>query len=270
MDDDETVPLRRYETLDLSRQGRRLTITMNRPDSLNAVDRTMHHELADVFPWAAADAQSDVIVLTGAGRAFSAGGELGDMEDSIAHPERFDEGLAVAKRIVMSLLDIEKPVVARINGHAVGLGATLALLCDVSFAAEDARIGDPHVRVGLVAGDGGAAFWPHLVGFARAKEYLLTGELLTGAKAAEIGLVNHAVPASDLDAACDAFCDRLLAGATRAVRWTKAVMNIELKRLAAQAMDAGLAYEALSVRTADHREGVAAIRERREPRFRGE
>jgi enoyl-CoA hydratase len=140
-------------------------------------------------------------------------------------------------------------------------------MCDIIFAAEGAKIGDPHVGLGLVAGDGGAAIWAQRIGLARAKEYLFTGDLLTGKQAAEIGLVNHAVPLEELDAAVDAFCQRLLSGAMGAIRYTKILTNLELKRIATAVMDAGIAYESVTVRSADHLEGIAALREKRKPEF---
>ena len=256
-----------YDTIALSRDDRLLTITLNQPDSLNAVDLRMHEELADVFTFAAMDEHSDVVVLTGAGKAFSAGGNLEHIANNAAHPELFDNEVRLAKRIVAAMLDLDKPLICRMNGHAVGLGATLALLCDVVFAVDTAKIGDSHVAIGLVAGDGGAAIWPQRVGFGRAKEYLLTGELLTAPKAEEIGLVNHSLPAEELDGAVQAFCQRLLQGSTNAIRWTKVLINLELKRIATAIMDAGIAYEAVTVRSADHREGVKALLEKRQPVF---
>jgi enoyl-CoA hydratase len=258
-----------YETILLERRGRLLVLTLNRPEAMNAVDLAMHDELPEALAFAGADVGSDVILVTGAGRAFSAGGDLDHMEHNAANPHLFDHEAAQAKRIVFTMLDIEKPVVCRMNGHAVGLGATLALLCDVIFAADTAKIGDPHVGIGLVAGDGGAVVWAQRIGLARAKEYLLTGELLGAAKAAEIGLINHCLPAAELDATVDAFCDRLLNGATRAIRLTKVLTNIELKRIAHAVMEDGIAYESLTVRTADHREGIAALKEKRAARFTG-
>jgi enoyl-CoA hydratase len=260
-------PVRTYETIVLTRKERLLTITLNRPDSLNAVNLQMHEELADVFSFATSDPHSDVILLTGAGRAFSAGGDLDHIARNAANPALFDQEVRVAKRIVFAMLDLDKPLVCRMNGHAIGLGATLALLSDVIFAAENAKIGDPHVALALVAGDGGAAIWPQRIGISKAKEYLLTGELLTAKKAEEIGLINHCLPAAELDSAVDAFCERLLNGATSAIRWTKVLLNLELKRIATAVMDAGIAYEAVSVRTADHREGVKALQEKRKPVF---
>jgi len=264
------VPIEeRYETLKVERQGRLLTITMNRPDFLNASDKVMHEELAEVFYDVASDRDSDVVVFTGAGRAFSSGGDIGWMQEMIDQPETFEQTAREAKRIVFSMLDLEKPLIAKVNGHATGLGATLALFCDVIFASDEAKIGDPHVSVGFVAGDGGAAIWPQLVGYARAKEYLMSGELIPARKAAEMGLINHAVPAQELDAAVDAYTQKLLNGATKAIRWSKIATNIELKRIVHGVMDASVAYEALSNRTTDHQEAVNAFREKRKPVFAG-
>jgi len=256
-----------FETILLERKGRLLTIVLNRPDVLNAVNEQMHQELEEVFAFAANDEGSDVLVLTGAGRAFSAGGDLAYLAETAKQPERFDVDVRRAKRIVYTLLDLEKPLVCKLNGHAVGLGATIALLSDVVFAAKHAKIGDPHVSVGLVAGDGGAFIWPQRIGYALAKEYLLTGELVPAAKAEQIGLINHCLPAGELDAAVDAFCQRLLGGSTNAIRWTKVTINLELKRIAHAVMDAGIAYEAVTVRSADHREAVDALLTKRAPVF---
>jgi enoyl-CoA hydratase len=248
-----------FETLRLTRDGRRLTIMMNRPEALNAFGGPMHREIIDALAFARDDTGSDVVVITGAGRAFSAGGDIAGMARVIEKPELFDTEAEEAKALIFTLLEIEKPVIARINGPAVGLGATIALFCDVTFAAESAQIGDPHVSIGLVAGDGGAIIWPALVGLHRAKEFLFTGEILTAARAGEIGLVNHVVADDALDAAVDEFCGALLGGATQAIRWTKVVMNMELKRLAHEMMEPGIAYETLSVRSDEHRARVEAF-----------
>lgn len=254
--------LPKFETLLLARQGRRLTVTMNRPEVLNAFGESMHTEIIDALNFAADDPESDVIVLTGAGRAFSAGGDISRMQECIADPREFDREAADAKRLIFTMLDIEKPIIARVNGHAVGLGATIALFCDVVFAADSAKIGDPHVAIGLVAGDGGAIIWPQLIGFARAKEYLMTGSLLTAREAADIGLINHAVADAELDAKVDEYCDQLLSGASQAIRWTKVTINLELKRLAHALMDPGIAYEALSVRSDEHKKRVGEMQAR--------
>lgn len=267
----KTYPLEeRYETLQITREGRKLTITMNRPDSLNAADTLLHQELAHVFYDVAEDPGSDVIVFTGAGRAFSAGGDIPWMQEAIDRPEMFEQTAREAKRIVFSMLDMEKPLIAKVNGHATGLGATLALFCDVVFASKMAKIGDPHVAIGFVAGDGGPAIWPQLIGFNRAKEYLMTGDLMPADEAERIGLINHSVEPEELDERVDAFAGKLLNGATKAIRWSKMVTNIELKRIVHTIMDASVAYEALSNRTADHAQAVDAFRNKRKPVFCGE
>ena len=258
-----------YKTLVFARRGRVLEITMNRPEKLNAVDEAMHEELARVFVDASNDPESDIVVLTGTGRAFSSGGDIDWMQKMIDQPASFEKTAREGKQIVYSLLDCEKPVIAKLNGHATGLGATIALFCDVIFAAETAKIGDPHVSVGFVAGDGGAVIWPQLIGYARAKEYLMTGDLMTASQAASIGLINHAVAPAELDERVQQFADRLAAGAIKAIRWSKMSANIGLKQLAHSIMDASLAYEAMSNVTRDHQEAVNAFREKRSPAFSG-
>lgn len=258
-----------YSTLIVEVVDRIATVTMNRPEKLNATDERMHEELSRIFIDLNEDPDVDVIVLTGAGRAFSSGGDINWMQQMIDEPARFEKTAREGKQIVFSMLDCEKPIIAKVNGHATGLGATLALFCDVVFASEKAKIGDPHVSVGFVAGDGGAVIWPQLIGYARAKEYLMTGDLLTAPEAARIGLINHAVPPEELDKAVDAFARRLAGGALKAIKWTKVSVNIGLKQLAHSIMDASLSYEAQSNRTADHAEAVAAFREGRKPKFTG-
>lgn len=259
-----------FKAIVFRRDGKVLHATLNRPETLNAVDDDMDRDLAHLFGDVAADAETNVLVLTGAGRAFSAGGDIEHMQRLIDQPNLFLDGMAAAKHIVFSLLDCPKPVIAKVNGAAVGLGATIALFSDLIYAADTANIGDPHVKVGYVAGDGGAVIWPQLIGYARAKEYLLTGDLLTGAEAARIGLINRALPADQLDAAVDEIAQKLANGASRAIQWTKLSVNTTLKQVAQQVMDASLAYEALSNLTKDHREAVNAFREKRAPRFTGE
>ncbi len=260
-------PLPEFSTIALKRADRLLRLTLNRPEAMNAVSLELHDDLAAALWFAGGDPGSDLVLITGAGRAFSAGGDLDHIERNAREPHRFDHEARIAKRIVTTLLDIDKPVVCRMNGHAIGLGATIALLCDIVFAADTAKIGDPHVGLGLVAGDGGAVIWAQRIGLAKAKEYLFTGELLTARKAAEIGLVNHCLPLDELDGAVDAFCAKLLSGAISAIRATKVLTNLELKRIATAVMDAGIALESLSVRSADHREGIAALKEKRPPRY---
>jgi enoyl-CoA hydratase len=260
----------RYQAIAFRRDQHVLHVTLNRPETLNAVDHAMDNELSGLFDDIAADAETRVAILTGAGRAFSAGGNIDDMQHLLDHPLEFMDGIARGKRLIFSLLDCPKPVIAKVNGPAMGLGATIALFCDLIYASNDALIADPHVKVGFVAGDGGAVIWPALLGHARAKEYLLTGKSITGEEAARIGLINHAVPAADLDRVVDECAQRLAAGAAKAIQWTKLSVNIGLKQLAHSILDASFAYEALSNLTADHREAVSAFRDKRKPSFTGE
>jgi enoyl-CoA hydratase len=246
-------------------RGRVLVLTMDHPP-VNAVNGALHEELAEVFRLADADKDSDVVVLTGAGRAFSGGGDLREMkectETGVMKLDRTH-----AKQIIFSMLDMEKPIIARVNGHAHGLGATLALFCDVIFMSTQATIADPHVKAGVVAGDGGAVIWPQLIGYARAKEYLMTGKAITAANAASMGLVNHAVEPDLLDEAVYGFAQELVEGSQDAIRWTKVSTNIGLKQLAHSIMDASLAYEWLTFKAPDHAEAVSAFLERRKPQF---
>ena len=259
-----------FTRLHLSQAGPVLTVALNRPQALNAIDRAMHAELAVVFEMAAADEDVAVVVFTGAGAAFSAGGDFDFMQEMIDNPRLQDiEGAALTKRTLMGILDCPKPIIAKVNGDAIGLGATLALFCDLILAADHARIGDPHVRVGLVAGDGGAVIWPQLVGYARAREFLLLGSLLSAPEAEKIGLINYAVPAGDLDDRVAALAQRLVGGARLAIGWTKTSVNAALRRSLSDALDASLALESITMRSDDHQEAVWAFKERRKPHFTG-
>ena len=243
------------------------TVTLNRPDKLNAVGAELHKTLTQVFRALEFDQAVRVIILTGKGKAFSAGGDIDWMQDMIDRPAIFEGCVRETKEIILSMLDLEKPIIAKVNGDAVGLGASLALFCDIIIAADHVRIGDPHVRAGLVAADGGAVIWPQLIGYARAKEYLLTGRLLTATEAERIGLINRVVPADGLDAAVAEFALRMAKGAQGAIRGTKATINIGLKQLAVSMLDSGLAYEVVSNVSADHAEAVKAFQEGRAPKF---
>ena len=174
-----------------------------------------------------------------------------------------------AKRLVNGLLDLEKPIIARLPGHAIGLGCTIALYCDIIYAAEEAKLGDPHVAVGLVAGDGGAVIWPQLIGYARAKEFLMTGDLLNAKDAASIGLINHAVPAGELDNAVNAMAWRLAGGAINAIKWTKASVNAGLKQAANAVLDTAFNFEAMSQMTQDHKIATEAFLNKGKPKFTG-
>jgi enoyl-CoA hydratase len=207
-------------------------------------------------------------LLTGRGRAFSAGGDFAWFP-TLRDTERLDHLRHDAKQLIWDLLDVELPIVAALNGHAIGLGASIALLCDVIFMAETATIGDPHVRVGLVAGDGGAVIWPLALGPARAKRYLLTGDPLGAAEAERLGLVNFVAPPDALEREALAFAERLAGGAPLAVRYTKAAVNKLIKDALNAAFDFSTALELVTFKSDDHAEALAAIREKRKPDFKG-
>jgi len=257
-----------YERIKIARDGRILTLTLSNPQKLNAVDGRMHRELAEIFYAVQEDADVDIVVLTGEGAAFSAGGDIDWMRRS-AEGEETGPSSNEGKKIVFGLLDLEKPIIAKVRGPAIGLGCTIALFCDVIFAAESARFADPHVKVGVVAGDGGAVIWPQLVGYARAKEYLMTGDPLTAKEAERIGLINHVVPDAELDARVDAFAQKLAGGAPQAIKYTKVSVNLGLKALAHTILDASMAYEMVTFKTKDHVEAVASFLGKRKPKFTG-
>lgn len=258
-----------YRTLNFDYEGRVLKVTISN-GAVNAVDHDMHCEFARVFTEIQNDPDCDLVVLTGAGRAFCAGGDMDWFQSMIDEPSEFRAIGTDAKKIVFSLIELEKPVICRLNGAAAGLGASIALLCDVIIADEQAVIGDPHVKVGLVAGDGGAVIWPQLIGFARAKELLLTGDMVSAPKAEAMGLINYAVPTEELDTKVDEIARKILSNPKWAVRWTKTAVNLALKDLANKIMDAALAYEMMTNQTADRQEAVSAFVEKRAPKFTGE
>ena len=259
-----------YQTILTERRGRILTLTLNRPHAKNAADPVMHRELSRIFTDVAADPDADVVVLTGAGDAFCAGGDINAMARKIEDHTMWVETVVEARRIFYSMLDLEKPLIARVNGAASGLGATLVVYFDIVIAAENACIGDPHVRVGLTAGDGGALMWPLLVGYQKAKELLFLGDHIDAHEAERIGLVNYVVPADELDDKVYAMAERLAGGATRAIGWTKLAINQSLRQLALGTMELGLGLESLSHLTRDHAEAVAAFHDKRKAEFTGE
>ncbi len=257
-----------YETLSFTRERRVLTVTMDRPEVMNAVSHQLHLEMGRVFIEAADDPETDIIVLTGAGGTFSAGGDVNWMMDMAAGRRGpFVEEMRVMRRIINGLLDCPKPVIAKVNGDAMGFGASIALLCDIVIAADTARFADPHVKLGLVAGDGGALIWPQLIGFAKARHYLLTGDAVAAPEAERMGLITFAVPAAELDDFVANYAGKLARGAQSAIRYTKSATNIALRQLFASVGEAAIAYEGLATYTGDFREGVAAFVEKRRPEF---
>jgi enoyl-CoA hydratase len=258
-----------YRRLRFTRAGRVLTIEMNRPEMKNAADIRMHNELSRVFADAQHDEGSDLLVLTGAGDAFSSGGDIRAMRDKIADRTLWNDTVDEARALFYSILDLDKPLIARVNGAATGLGATLAVYADISIAAESAVIGDPHVKVGLVAGDGGALMWPMLIGFQKAKELLFLGDSIPAAEAARLGLVTRCVPDAELDTAVESLTAKLARLPPFALKGTKKAINHTLRQLALATFEYGVALETQSQLTRDHAEAVAAFVDKRRPVYTG-
>lgn len=259
----------RFETIKVEKADGIATIALNRPDALNAVNQDMHHELEEAFEIVAHDSEVNVVVLTGEGRAFSAGGDVRGMKARLDDRSAPRPTLDGPRRIIRNLVDIPQPVIAAVNGDAIGLGATLALFCDIIIAAEKARFGDPHVRVGLVAGDGGAVIWPLLAGAAKAKYYLLTGDLLSATEAERIGLVTKVVPADEFKTSVSELARRLAKGPPKILQWTKLAANKRIKDEVNLVLDASLAVEFLGMETNDYAEAINAFIEKREPKYTG-
>jgi enoyl-CoA hydratase len=244
-----------------------LLMTLNRPEVLNATNARLHWELTKVWGVISEDAEVRVVVVTGAGdRAFSAGGDLSWIAETAGNAAQVEATLKEAGDIVFSMLGFEKPIVSAINGVAVGAGLAVALMADISIMAAEARISDGHVKIGVSAGDHAVILWPLLCGMAKAKYYLLTADFLDGKEAERIGLVSLCVPREQLMAKALAVADKLGQGSQPAIRYTKRSLN-NWMRLVQPAFDASLALEMLCFLGADAKEGVAAMREKREPKF---
>jgi enoyl-CoA hydratase/carnithine racemase len=262
----------RYRYLAVSRENGIATMALNQPDRRNAIHAEMHAELEHVWLDLATDREVNVIVFTGAGQTFSAGGDIKRMASRFGTDEGWRYSLDVpasTRRLFQNILEVSQPIIAAVNGDAVGLGATLALFSDIAIISDSARFGDSHVKVGLVAGDGGAVVWPLLVGPARAKEFLMRGNLVSGAEAHALGLVNHAVPADQVMARAMAMAQELNALPPLAVRWTKLSVNKWIKHQLNLILDASIAYEMLSINSKDHHEAALAFIEKRKPVYQG-
>ncbi|HVM98997.1 MAG TPA: enoyl-CoA hydratase/isomerase family protein [Caulobacteraceae bacterium] len=260
-------PYARYRRLafDRPRDGV-LRITLSNPERLNATDAVMHRELAEIWQDVDRDESVRAAIVTGAGRAFSAGGDF-DMIETIM--DDFETRVRVhreARDIVYNLINCAKPVVSAMRGPAVGAGLVCGLLADISIATPQARIIDGHTRLGVAAGDHAAIVWPLLCGLAKAKYYLLLCETLTGAEAERIGLISLLAEDAELDAKAVEIAGKLADGAPNAIRWTKHTLNNWL-RSAGPAFDASLALEFLGFTGPEAREGLASHREKRAPRF---
>ena len=243
-----------------------LLVTINRPEVLNAANARLHWEFTQVWLTVDADPKTRVVLVTGAGKAFSAGGDLALVEDMAGNPDALTRTMREASDLVYNMINLDKPVVSAINGVAVGAGLVVALMADVSIIAETARFTDGHTRLGVAAGDHAAILWPLLCGMAKAKYYLLTADFIDGREAERIGLVSMCVPPDQLMAKAFDVANRLAQGSQLSIRWTKRALNNWLRQ-AGPIFDQSLALEMLSFTHADVREGVKALREKRAPAF---
>jgi len=259
----------RYKALRIEKKGKVAVVTLNRPDALNAFDRTMHWELEDILEDVSKDDDIFAAVLTGSGKMFSCGGDIHYMEERIKNPKSSEITMDNVRHLVSNLVELEKPIIAALNGDAIGLGATVALFCDIIIMSEKARIADAHVKVGMVAGDGGCSIWPFIVGMHRAKEYLLSGDLIQAKEAERIGLVNYVLPAEDVLPKALSMAEKLANLAPKAVRWTKRCLNKHIKESVELIMDSCVSLEYHSMLLDDHKEAVDAFLNKRRPEFTG-
>ena len=260
-----------YRALKVEVANKVATVALNRPEARNAINQRLIRELRTIWDDLADDPAVNAVLVTGAGSIFSVGGDVKAMSerpggDVLEEGEVHDP--MISRRLVNRLLELDKPIVAAINGDCIGLAATIALLCDISVMSEDARIGDSHVnKVGLVAGDGGTVIWPLLIGVNKAKEFLLRGLLVKGREAERLGLVNHCKPAGEVLDYARAIAQELADGPSWAIRWTKLSINQVVKDRANRLLEASMALEQVTFDTADHREATRAFKERRTPTF---
>lgn len=246
-----------------------LVVTLRHPTSaMNAVDGLLHHEFGELFDRLRRRPDARAVVLTGHGRAFSAGGDF-EWFPTLRDIAVLDDLRRAAKQMIWDLLDVEVPIVCGLNGSAAGLGASIALLCDVVVMSEQAVMIDPHVNVGLVAGDGGAVIWPLLLGPLAAKRHLLLGEPLTAADALRLGVAAEVCPAADVAGRAFEWARRLAAQPPLAVKGTKLAVNAQLKQALLTGFDLSTALEIPCFLSHDHAEAIDALREKRTATFEG-
>ena len=256
----------RYEHIVIDRRdGGVVLATLNRPDKLNAVNGVLHGELARLPRDFDADGDARVLVITGAGRAFCAGGDFSPSGVGNDRAITLEEG----RQIVDHLLECSKPVISAVNGYAMGLGATVALLADVVYAARSATFADTHVVMGIGAGDGGQVIWPLLMGVNRAKYFLMTGDRVPAEEAERLGLVNFVVDDGTVVDEALALAARLAAGPGLAISASKMAINGYMRMVSSMVLPLSLSLEGRTMASADHREAVKAFQEKRPPSYTG-
>jgi len=241
-------------------------VTLNRPEALNATNEALHVALQSVWQYLANDLDARAVVLTGAGRAFSSGGDFQHFVELWSDPPQRRHEINGARRLLTEMVDFPLPVVAAVNGPAVGLGCNLAVLSDIVLIAESAYMADPHVGVGLTAADGGAPTWPLLMSMLKAKEYLLTSERIPAEQAVALGLANRVVPDYQLLEQAMAVAQRIAALPPQAVQSTKRALNMHVKRAIAGVLEYALSEEFDSFETAEHQALITEFLQRSKAR----
>jgi enoyl-CoA hydratase/carnithine racemase len=250
------------DELNVDVDGAVRTVVINRADELNCVNENLHWALANVWRQLASDKGAKAVILTGAGRAFCAGGDLNWITTFLDDPVARDESIREGSQIIEEMLRFPLPVIAAVNGPAVGLGCSIALLCDIMLISEEASLADPHIAVGLVAGDGGAALWPLLTPIMRSREYLYTGDRISAATAVELGFASRSVAKDELLAEARRIAARLAAQPPEALQGTKRIVNMYLSQVLGGPMQAGFAAEQVTMQTADHRAKLLAFKKK--------
>jgi enoyl-CoA hydratase len=257
----------RYTRLKFDRPHPRvMRVTFNSPMKMGAMDGAMHREVSEVWRDLEADESINVIIITGNGKSFSAGGDLTHEVKLVDNYEMRMQVMREARHMVYGMINCPKPIVSGIRGWAVGAGIVCALLADVTVAAKDARLMDGHTKIGIAAGDHAMIVWPLLVGMAKAKYYLMCCKQLDGAEAERLGLVSLAVDDDKVEAETIQIASELADGPQGALRWTKHCLNNWL-RMAGPSFDASLAMEMIGVAGPEGREGINAFLDKREARF---
>jgi enoyl-CoA hydratase len=251
------------EELQVEVDGPVRVIRLNRPEQLNATNHRLHQGLAALFPQLDADLDARVAVITGNGRAFCAGGDFEYLDELIEDPDLRRQTIVDGRQIVSGMVACRVPIVAAVNGPAVGLGCSIVALSDIVYMAESAHLADPHVMVGLVAADGGPVTWPLLISLQLAKEYALTGDRIPAQRAAQIGLVNHVCPDGEVLDSAMACARRIVALPRRAVEDTKRVLNIHLERAVLATIDFALTAEERSFTSPELRANIDRLLGRR-------
>lgn len=234
-------------------------VRLNRPEVGNAINEEMHHSLASVWETLSADPAIRVVVLTGAGKFFSGGGDINWFSALAEDTHQRSRVLREGRAILYGMLNLPVPIVAAVNGHAFGLGATLVSMCDVVILSEDAAMADPHVNVGLAAADGAAMSWPLLMGPLRAKAKILTGDRVSAQEALDWGLATAVVPSGDVDRVAQEYAAKLVAQPRAALNATRSILNAPLRRAIDSTIDAAFAYEDMTFLDLEHHERVAAF-----------